>query len=144
MRLSNLLISNFQSFGPAAEEISFEDVTYLLGPNGAGKTAALQALCRMFSVDPSLRRIRRSDFHVPATEAKQPEQRHLWLEADFTFEETLEDDDNDTVPPFFGQMAMREVGGTPWIRFRLEATLYEDGEIEEQFLFVTKTDENDV
>lgn len=125
------------------EEISFEDVTYLLGPNGAGKTAALQALCRMFSFDPSLRRIRRSDFHVPAAEAEQPEQRHLWLEADFTFEETLDDDDNDTVPPFFGQMAMRKAGESPRVRFRLEATMHEDGEIEEQFLFVTKTDEND-
>lgn len=62
MRLCSLYVSNFQSFGPAMEEISFEDVTYLLGPNGAGKTAALQALCRMFSFDPSLRRIRRSDF----------------------------------------------------------------------------------
>ena len=103
MRLSSLNASNFQSFGSAMEEISFEDVTYLLGPNGAGKTAVLQALCRMFSVDPSLRRIRRSDFHVPAKEAKQPEQRRLWLEADFTFDETLDDDDNDTVPSFFGQ-----------------------------------------
>ncbi|MFO7038601.1 AAA family ATPase [Pseudomonas aeruginosa] len=143
MRLCSLSVSNFQSFGPAMEEISFEDVTYLLGPNGAGKTAALQALCRMFSFDPSLRRIRRSDFHVPAAEAEQPEQRHLWLEADFTFEETLDDDDNDTVPPFFGQMAMRKAGEPPRVRFRLEATMYEDGEIEEQFLFVTKTDEND-
>lgn len=50
MRLCSLYVSNFQSFGPAMEEISFEDVTYLLGPNGAGKTAALQALCRMFSL----------------------------------------------------------------------------------------------
>ncbi|HCT2591434.1 AAA family ATPase [Pseudomonas aeruginosa] len=143
MRLCSLFVSNFQSFGPAMEEVSFEDVTYLLGPNGAGKTAALQALCRMFSVDPSLRRIRRSDFHVPVAEAEQPEQRQLWLEADFTFDETLDDEDNDTVPPFFGQMAMRKAGESPRVRFRLEATMYEDGEIEEQFLFVTKTDEND-
>ena len=143
MRLCSLFVHNFQSFGPAVEEVSFSDVTYLLGPNGAGKTAALQALCRMFSVDPSLRRIRRSDFHVPATEVEQPEQRQLWLEADFTFEETLDDDDFDTVPPFFGQMAMRTAGELPRVRFRLEATMHEDGEIEERFFFVTKTDESD-
>lgn len=143
MRLCSLFVHNFQSFGPAVEEISFSDVTYLLGPNGAGKTAALQALCRMFSVDPSLRRIRRSDFHVPATEVEQPEQRQLWLEADFTFEETLDDDDFDTVPPFFGQMAMRTAGELPRVRFRLEATMHEDGEVEERFVFVTKTDESD-
>ncbi|MCG4452113.1 AAA family ATPase [Pseudomonas sp. MMS21-TM103] len=143
MRLCSLFVSNFQSFGPTMEEVSFSDVTYLLGPNGAGKTAALQALCRMFAFDPNLRRIRRSDFHVPATEAELPEQRQLWLEADFTFEETLDDEDHDTVPPFFGQMAMRTAGELPRVRFRLEATMYEDGEIEERFLFVTKTDEED-
>lgn len=143
MRLCSLWVSNFQSFGPAVVEISFEAVTYLLGPNGAGKTAALQALCRMFAFEPSLRRIRRSDFHVPVAEKEPPEQRELWLEADFMFEETLDDEDDDTVPPFFGQMALRSAGEIPRVRFRLEATMYEDGEIEERFLFVTKTDEED-
>ncbi|SKA91368.1 putative ATP-dependent endonuclease of the OLD family [Pseudomonas extremaustralis] len=143
MKLCSLQLSNFQSFGPAMEEISFEDVTYLLGPNGSGKTAALQALCRMFAFEPNLRRIRRSDFHVPAKEKEPPEQRNLWLQADFTFEETLNDEENDTVPDFFNQMALRKAKDVPRVRFRLEATLYEDGEIEERFLFVTKTDEND-
>ncbi|UVM47698.1 AAA family ATPase [Pseudomonas sp. B21-015] len=143
MKLCSLQVSNFQSFGPAMMEISFEDVTYLLGPNGSGKTAALQALCRMFAFEPNLRRIRRSDFHVPVGEKEPPEQRELWLEADFTFEETQNDDDDDTVPPFFNQMALRSVGEVPRLRFRLEATMYEDGEIEERFLFVTKVDEED-
>ena len=51
-KLSSLQVSNFQSFGPAMMEISFEDVTHLLGPNGAGKTAALQVLCRMLHLNP--------------------------------------------------------------------------------------------
>lgn len=143
MKLCSLRVSNFQSFGPREEEISFEDVTYLLGPNGSGKTATLQALCRMFAFEPNLRRIRRSDFHVPAKETNPPEQRQLWLEVDFTFAETLTDEDNDTVPDFFNQMALRKVGEEPRVRFRLEATLYDDGEIEERFLLVTKTDEDD-
>ncbi len=64
MKLHTLRLSNFQSFGPEPVELSLEDITYLIGPNGSGKTAALQALCRMFAFDPSLRRIQRSDFHV--------------------------------------------------------------------------------
>lgn len=143
MKLCSLRVSNFQSFGPRMEEISFEDVTYLLGPNGSGKTATLQALCRMFAFEPNLRRIRRSDFHVPAKETNIPEQRQLWLEVDFTFAETLTDEENDTVPDFFNQMALHKLGEEPRVRFRLEATLYEDGEIEERFLLVTRTDEDD-
>lgn len=77
MKLSSLRVNNFQSFGPREEVISFEDVTYLLGPNGSGKTASLQALCCMFAFEPNLRRIRRSDFHVPASEKEPPEQREL-------------------------------------------------------------------
>lgn len=142
MKLSSLRVNNFQSFGPREEMISFEDVTYLLGPNGSGKTASLQALCRMFAFEPNLRRIRRSDFHVPASEKEPPEQRELWLEADFSFEETEDEEDADTVPEFFNQMALRSIDDVPRVRFRLEATMYEDGEIEERFLFVTKTDEN--
>jgi putative ATP-dependent endonuclease of OLD family len=144
MKLCSLQVSNFQSFGPDRTDVSFEDVTYLLGPNGAGKTAALQALCRIFAFEPNLRRIRRSDFHVPLGEKEPFEKRELWLEADLTFDETLDDDDDDdTIPPFFGQMALRSEGEVPRLRFRLEATMYEDGEIEERFLFVTKTDDDD-
>lgn len=95
----------------------------------------------MFAFEPNLRRIRRSDFHVPASEENPPEQRELSLEADFSFEETQDDEDADTVPEFFNQMALRTFDDVPRVRFRLEATMYEDGEIEERFLFVTKTDD---
>lgn len=141
MKLCSLRVNNFQSFGPEGEEVTFEDVTYLLGPNGAGKTTTLQGLCRMFAFESNLRRIRRSDFHVPASEENPPEQRELSLEADFSFEETQDDEDADTVPEFFNQMALRTFDDVPRVRFRLEATMYEDGEIEERFLFVTKTDD---
>lgn len=142
MKLCNLRISGFQSFGLDITEFSFEDVTYLLGPNGAGKTATLQALTRMFGFEPGLRRLRRSDFHVPLEEKEAPPQRTLWLEADFTFDETLDDEDDDTVPPFFAQMTLHSVDEVPRIRFRLEGVLHPDGEVEERFLYVTRMDEN--
>lgn len=83
MKLQTIRLSNFQSFGAAAAEVALEEITYLIGPNGAGKTAALQALCRLFAFDPSLRRILRSDFHVPFDEEVPPAERQLWIEADF-------------------------------------------------------------
>nr|WP_236616515.1 hypothetical protein [Vibrio anguillarum] len=60
----------------------------------------------MFAFDPSLRRIRKSDFHVPHNESEQPEERTLWIEADFLFPELHEEGDNTTVSPHFGPMGI--------------------------------------
>lgn len=135
MKLHSVRLSNFQSFGEPTS-ISFEDSTFLIGPNGAGKTAVLQALCRMFCFDPSLRRIRRSDFFVPFDEAEAPEERSLWLEADFLFPELLEEEDNATVAPHFAHMRMDSPDGIPRVRYRLEATMGIAGDIEESLLYV--------
>lgn len=99
MRLQSIRLSNFQSFGPEAEVLTLTDMTYLIGPNGSGKTAALQALCRLFAFNPSLRRIRRSDFHVPYDEEEAPDERKLWIEAEFILPETDNNDESYTVSP---------------------------------------------
>ncbi|MEQ3637116.1 MAG: AAA family ATPase [Marinobacter sp.] len=136
MKLQTLRLSNFQSFGTEPTEFTLEDITYLIGPNGSGKTAALQALCRLFAFDPSLRRIQRSDFHVPYDEEHAPEERELWIEADFHFPELSEDEDNSTVAPHFGHMRLDETDGIPRVRFRLSATTGQDGDIEETLVYV--------
>ncbi|MFB2828133.1 ATP-dependent endonuclease [Aeromonas jandaei] len=136
MRLQTIRLSNFQSFGEPPTEIELDDITYLIGPNGSGKTAALQALCRLFAFDPSLRRILRSDFHVPFDEENVPEERQLWIEADFLFPELVEDEDNNTVAPHFGHMRLDEADGIPRVRFRLSATMGPDGDIEETLVYV--------
>lgn len=89
MRLTRLRINNFQSFGPVATTESFDETTFLLGPNGAGKTAVLQALARLFGFDQSIRRVRRSDFHVSAQAlaAGNEGPSTLWLKAQFEFPE---------------------------------------------------------
>ncbi len=138
MKLHTLRLSNFQSFGEIPTVISLEYITYLIGPNGSGKTAVLQALCRLFAFDPSLRRILRSDFHVPCGETEAPNERKLWIEADFLFPE-LDDDENEdssTVAPHFGHMRLDEIDGTPRVRFRLNATMGLDGDIEESMVYV--------
>lgn len=136
MKLQTIRLSNFRSFGVQPTDLGLEDITYLIGPNGSGKTAALQALCRLFAFDPSLRRILRSDFHVPFDEENVPEERQLWIEADFLFPELAKDGDNSTVAPHFGHMRLDEENGIPRVRFRLSATMGPDGDIEETLVYV--------
>jgi len=136
MKLEAIRLSGFQSFGLEPIELSLEDITYLIGPNGSGKTAALQALCRLFAFDPALRRVQRSDFHVPFDEEEVPTERQLWVEADFLFPELAEDKDNSTIAPHFGHMRLDEPEGIPRVRFRLTATMGLDGDIEENLVYV--------
>lgn len=143
MKLHTIQIFGFQSFGLTPTKVKLEDITYLIGPNGAGKTAVLQALCRLFAFDPALRRIHRSDFHVPFDEENQLKERELWIEADFLFPELAEDEDNSTVAPHFGHMRLDELEGIPRVRFRLTATLDIHGDIEESLEYILDIDAND-
>lgn len=136
MRLNTIRLSGFQSFGQEATELSLEDITYLIGPNGSGKTAVLQALCRLFAFDPTLRRVHRSDFHVPFDEEEAPPERQLWVEADFLFPELAEEEDNSTVAPHFSHMRLDGQEGIPRVRFRLTATMGIDGDIEENLVYI--------
>lgn len=136
MKLHCIRVSNFQSFGAEPTELALENITYLIGPNGSGKTAALQALCRLFAFDPSLRRIQRSDFHVPHDEQEAPEERQLWIEADFVFPELEDEEDSSTVAPHFSHMRLDDPGGIPRVRYRLSATMGLDGDIDETFVYV--------
>ncbi|PZM12905.1 hypothetical protein CPY51_15295 [Rhizobium tubonense] len=112
MKLVRLRLKSFRSFGPAATVIDLADLIFLLGPNGSGKTAVLQALARMFSLDPSQRKIRKSDFHVPNDEKDHPLERQLWVEADFEFPELLIDDGcAPTAPDRTGKAALRHSTG---------------------------------
>ncbi|GGW96640.1 ATP-dependent nuclease [Alteromonas halophila] len=142
MKLNCIRVSNFQSFGPEPTELSFDDITYLIGPNGSGKTAALQALCRMFAFDPKLRRTHQSDFHVPHDEAEPPEERIMWIEADFSFPELDNDEDNSTIAPHFSHMRLDEPDGTPRVRYRLRATMGLAGDIEEAFEYVLEVNDD--
>jgi putative ATP-dependent endonuclease of OLD family len=146
MKLVRLRLSNFRSFGPEPTVIEVGNITFLLGPNGAGKTAILQALARMFSLDPAQRRIRRSDFHVPADEGTEdaPDERELWIEADFAFPELDQDDadeaDLPAVPGNFAHMQLVAEDGPAQVRFRLKAAIDQNDDIEESFTYVISED----
>lgn len=141
MKLQTIRISNFQCFGPDQTEIGLEDLTFLIGPNGAGKTAAMQALCRLFAFDPALKRVLKADFHVPHDEVEVPDERTFWIEADFLFPELLDDaGEHPTVPTHFGHMRLDDAEGVPRVRFRLDASMGVDGEIEDTLQYVLDLD----
>ena len=146
MKLTQLRICNFQSFGPMPTIVTFERLSFLLGPNGAGKTAVLQALARLFGFDPSSRRTRRSDFHVPSTDLSDDSSgsRSLWIEAQFEFPEVqAPKGKNATIPGQFAHMQLETADGVPRIRYRLDAEMDEDGEIEDSLNYVLQFDKDE-
>ena len=147
MKLSRLRLSNFRSFSANHTELDLDHLTFQLGPNGAGKTAVLQALARMFSLDPAQRKVKKSDFHIPQDEKPEqaPTERELWIEADFEFPELVGkggDKAAPAVPGNFAHMQLTEVKGPAQVRFRLHAKIDQDDDIEENFTFVIKVDDN--
>lgn len=143
MKLTQLRINNFQSFGPQATTILLDGITFLLGPNGAGKTAVLQALARLFGFDPSLRRVRRTDFNISSADLAKGQHGplKLWIEAQFEFPELKgKKGKHATIPVHFAHMRLESADGAPTVRFRLSAELDEDGDIEESLVYVIQID----
>ncbi len=145
MKLTQLRISNFQCFGPKPTHMDLAAITFLIGPNGTGKTAVLQALARLFGFDPSSRRIQRTDFHVTPADVAQGDLRSLvlWIEAQFEFPELKKaEGKHATIPVHFAHMQLESSDGVPRVRFRLIATMDEDGDIEETVHYVIQVDNN--
>jgi predicted ATP-dependent endonuclease of OLD family len=143
MKLSALRLTNFQCFGPETQEITFEDsTTMVIGPNGSGKTAILQALSRMFDANPNRRRVRADDFHVALDEEDSPQERSLVVEADFLLPEAATENGAKTIPPCFNHMRLDEKGEVLKVRFRLAATMGQDGDIAESLSYVLGQEAN--
>lgn len=142
MRLIRIRLRNFQCFGQEPTALDLDDITYLLGPNGAGKTSVLTALARMFAIDPQLRRVRHSDFHVPLGTAPRggADGRALWIEVDFEFPELAHGAPAASVPSFFSQMRISRAGEVPRLRIRLTAAEDDAGDIDTRLAFVTAVD----
>jgi hypothetical protein len=131
MFLERVSLMNFRCFGSVEQAIDLSPgLTAFVGANGSGKTALMQALLRQFGMTADQRRIRRQDFHVPATESRAPSQRVLSIESILSFPELeVEDADHTAVPEFFHQMAADDRGRLK-CRLRLQATWVDDGSLE--------------
>nr|WP_268865876.1 AAA family ATPase [Cellulomonas hominis] len=144
VQLERVRACGFRSLGPDPVELELTDLTCLIGPNGSGKTAFLHGLARMFSIDPSLRKVVASDFHVPASDAAGAgAARQLWIEAHFTLPELADGaTKHSTVPPFLRVMRMTSPDGPPELRIRLEADLDEEGEVTANLFHVLAADQD--
>lgn len=130
MYIEQVTLTNFRCFGPQSTELSLDgSLTALVGANGSGKTAVMQCLQRLFGITADQRRLRRRDFHVPASEKVVPLQRELSLEAILVFPELDNGRETTAVPQFFQQMAADDKGKLK-VRLRLEATWVDDGTVE--------------
>ena len=145
MRLKKIRISNFKSFGSQATQISFDYLNYLIGANGSGKTVVLEALSRMFGFDPEHRKVHPTDFHQSASEpCSLGEPLNFWIECDFGLPEIElgNDDELISVPPNFRHLRIDAGDGTLIVRFRLEAILHPDGEVDSTLFNVLEVNED--
>lgn len=132
MYIEQLVLTNFRGFGPTATAIDLsQGLTTFVGANGAGKTAVLQGLQRLFGITADQRRLRRQDFHIPASQDEAPQQRTFSLDAILAFPELDSDDDDAAaaIPEFFQQMAADDAGRLK-CRLRLEGTWTDDGSLD--------------
>lgn len=143
MYLKKLKISNFRSFGESETVIDFEkNNTTFIGANSTGKTTILFSLLKLFGTKQSERQLERSDFHLCKNENPgDVEERDLYIEAIFVFDELSSvTDATSTVPHFSEYMVVDRVGEIPYIRIRLEAKWEKgsnpEGEIEEKILII--------
>lgn len=145
MKIVDLRIAGFQSFGPEPTTIELDDLSFLVGPNGAGKTAVLQSLVRLFGSNASTRAISTTDFHILSsnTGADPDVGQRLWIEARFEFPEVVDSDTpHETVPGHFSQMKLVTASGSPQMVVRLTATIAEDGEVDEHIFYVIEVDDD--
>jgi putative ATP-dependent endonuclease of OLD family len=131
MFIECLIPSNFRCFGPETPPIDLSPaLTAFVGSNGSGKTAVMQALQRLFGVTGEQRRVRRQDFHIPASEKEPAQQRIFTIEAIIAFPELDQlDGDDSVIPEFFHQMAA-DAAGRLKCRLRLQATWTNDGSLD--------------
>ena len=147
MIISHLTIKNFRCFGDAPETLELDYLTALIGANGSGKSAILLALARLFGVSQAERRLQPDDFHVPHnTDPGTIDKIELVIEARIEFPElSFGSEDDSGVPQCFNQMVVKNEGGEPFCRVRLEGTWTRsnlpEGDIDEQAYWITTAGE---
>lgn len=150
VQLTKLKVKNFRSFGGDEETVvRFEKLTTFIGNNSSGKTALIHALLKLFGKGNNS--LTRSDFHLPFD--KKPDEMdrcELYIEVVFEFPELQDNHGFITysIPTFFENFVVEDVGKPPYIRIRLEATWERgnsfEGNIDSQIYFVTVSEDSEI
>lgn len=143
MKLTQLKLENFRSFGPFAETIDFNSITGLIGHNSAGKTAILSAIRVLLG---NLR-LKQSDFHC--VNEQSIEHIEMKIEARFDFfdsSEFQEECGETSIPTFFETLTIQNEGENPYIRIVLDAkwtpSNSPEGDIDSSISFITSSDDD--
>lgn len=142
MRITELHITNFRSYGPETKPIKLTDFTAFVGANSSGKSALMIALLRMFGVKTKDRLLTRSDFYVSnnATREEKDRDKVLTIEVKIEFPELYGGEGEKTIPSFFNYMVVEEQGKAPYLRIRLSGSWTKgnsiDGEIDQKLEYI--------
>ncbi|MEQ9859216.1 AAA family ATPase [Pectobacterium versatile] len=144
MQLTKIFISGFKSISTDhPQTISFDkNITTFIGSNGTGKSTVMEALCKLFCVDHSLRGISANDFYNNSEGSEND--KHLIIEAWFNFPES--NSGELCIPPLIEHLTFDDVTDELVFRIRLEATLSYElnplGDIEENVWVLNSSDED--
>lgn len=144
MKLTQLKLENFRSFGSSIEIIDFNPITGLIGHNSAGKTAILSAIRVLLG---NLR-LKQSDFHCVNEQSLEPIEMKIEARFDiFSSSESVEEDGGETsIPTFFETLTIQNEGGNPYIRIAMDAkwtpSNSPDGDIDSSISFITSSDDD--
>lgn len=143
MRIFELHINNFRSFGNGTQIINIEDLTALIGANSSGKTSLIMGLLRLFGQKNSDRTLIKTDFHIPESTTTSPTlEKNLFIEAKIVFPEleTQDAEDIDTLPEFIKHLIVEQPSKTPYLRIRLVGKWIQgtspEGNIEQELYYV--------
>ena len=146
MHLKEVRISGFNSISNyVPQKIFLEDnMTVFIGSNGTGKSTAMEALCKLFSLDQNMRGLRVNDFYNNA--GNEQLNKSLCVEAWFGFSKA--NADKLTIPPLLENLTFDDRSGEVIFRIRLEGTLTYDtnplGDIDENIYIISSNDDEPV
>ena len=143
MKIEQLTLQNFRSFGALPATLHLRDRTALIGANGSGKSNALMALVRMFGPTSQERALEAADVHVP--QGKRLEELGpvtIVVEAQIALPEVKANPKR--VAAVFNQMVVTGPGEPPYCRVRLEGKwsggAADEGEMDTSLTWITTTD----
>ncbi|HHA4378897.1 TPA: ATP-dependent endonuclease [Enterococcus faecium] len=143
MKLTQLKLENFRSFGTSGETIDFNPITGLIGHNSAGKTAILSAIRVLLG---NLR-LKQSDFHCVNEQCLEPIEMRIEARFDIFSSSDSQDEGGETsIPTFFETLTIQNVGENPYIRIAMNAkwtpSNSPDGDIDSSISFITSSDDD--
>ncbi|WP_437801292.1 ATP-dependent nuclease [Sorangium sp. So ce693] len=143
MKIEQVTLQNFRSFGPQPETIRLGGRTSLIGANGSGKSSTMMALVRMFGATSPERTLEPGDVHVP--HGKRLEDlgpTTISIEAQIALPEI--ETGSKSIGAVFNQMVVPAPGASPYCRMRLEGRwsggAADEGEMDVSLSWIATTD----